>query len=104
MPMGVAPKTLPAYVIDTCGLMSKRFRHWHFECQINVGGGHVQAAGKTDEAAKYVLLLELVCPNFGCINPSLYLDRSFVTQLHKTYGRLEFELYAERLWSIASKE
>ncbi|KAJ2467503.1 hypothetical protein GGI03_001530 [Coemansia sp. RSA 2337] len=104
MPTDVTPRMLPAYVIKTYATLSNRFRHWHFECQVKVGGRVVQEAVKTDKAALCVLLLILICPNFCCINSVLYKNASFASQLHKTYGRPEFELHAERLWSIASKE
>ncbi|KAJ2108743.1 hypothetical protein GGI16_001008 [Coemansia sp. S142-1] len=104
MPTDVTPRMLPAYVIETYATLSNRFRHWHFECQVKVGGRVVQESVKTDKAALCVLLLALVCLNFRCINPSFYKNVSFASQLCKTYSRPEFELHAEHLWSIASKE
>ncbi|KAJ2870256.1 hypothetical protein GGH93_005708 [Coemansia aciculifera] len=91
-PAGIKLNRLPSYMIETYAPLSIRFGRWYFEGQ-----------GNSKEMAKCVLLLALICPTFGYINPAYYRNDHFMTEMRKFYNKPGFEPHAARLWPFASK-
>ncbi|KAJ2863695.1 hypothetical protein GGH94_003422 [Coemansia aciculifera] len=88
MPTGTSSATLPAYVRSKYAPMGKRFRCWRLDCELLC---------VTEESAQCVLLLALICPNFGC---AALLDSErgkFMDMLEATTYSDEFIQYGPRL-------
>ncbi|KAJ2907275.1 hypothetical protein GGI21_003933 [Coemansia aciculifera] len=87
-PLGESLATLPAYVISTYALLSERFRCWRFNCTWNTD---------YDQAARCVLLLALVCPNFDYVSSLGKNMRRFEGTLIQLISADEYKSYASRL-------
>ncbi|KAJ2756068.1 hypothetical protein GGI19_001129 [Coemansia pectinata] len=91
MPTGTSSATLPAYVRSKYAPMGKRFRCWRLDCELLC---------VTEESAQCVLLLALICPNFGC---AALLDSErgkFMDMLEATTYSDEFIQYGPRLQGL----
>ncbi|KAJ2873664.1 hypothetical protein GGH93_003055 [Coemansia aciculifera] len=93
IPPGGALDDLPMYIVPTLAPTGERFRCWNFgKCDL----------GTNEEAAKCLLILALVCPNFTYSISPCDARKQFKTELEDAIALDMFSYYAPRLQLLLS--
>ncbi|KAJ2103374.1 hypothetical protein GGI09_000706 [Coemansia sp. S100] len=90
LPQDISMATLPGYIRATYGSIGGRFRFWHIETEWRTELYYV-------EAATFVLLLALVCPNFDYAAMDKTHRIPFMSAMKKKIADPEFTQDAPRL-------
>ncbi|KAJ2487626.1 hypothetical protein IWW37_005166 [Coemansia sp. RSA 2050] len=94
MPDGITWANISEHVVSTYAPMGKRFRCWHLEqCSARIWTRNAQC----------VLLLALVCPNFGYVSSHPDLRESLMDTLETSIDLDIFRPYAPRLGRLLFK-